>query len=92
MAAINPQKIVGKWHAGVALDFHTLSSIPNGQDDYGHPKFETLRPELGQLLYRLKYHNDRSAAPEIILTAATFIKSKKTKFDFITHSIAHIVL
>ena len=30
MAAIHPQKIVGNWQAGIALDFHTSHSIPIG--------------------------------------------------------------
>lgn len=83
MIAINPQKIQGKWHAGIALDFHTLSSTPIGYDDYGHMQFDTKRPAIAELLYQLKYKGDRSAAQGIITAAATFLKPYRQKFDLI---------
>ena len=45
--------------------------------------FETVRTELGELLHRLKYRSDQSAAPEIIATAARFLRPHRTKFDLI---------
>jgi len=52
---INPIKLVGVWDEGYALDRHTVSSNPIGEDVYGHMQFETRRSELGQLLYEFKY-------------------------------------
>jgi len=46
MIAINPQKIHGKWHVGIALDFQTTSSTPIGPNAQGHMQFDTLRPEI----------------------------------------------
>ena len=81
MAAIHPQKIVGNWQAGIALDFHTSHSIPIGPNDQGHMQFDTLRPEIAELLYRLKYRGDLAAAQDIIATAATFLRRHRAKFD-----------
>lgn len=78
MIKTSPQKIRGPWDEGYALDFHTISSELIGYDEYGHAQFDTKRTEIGELLYRLKYRNDRSVIPEIVKTAATFIQSKKS--------------
>jgi len=83
MAAINPQRIYGNWLSGIALDVHTLSSIYLGVNEAGHDVFENTRSELGELLYRLKYRGDKSAAKEIIETASAFLKGHRSKFDII---------
>ena len=73
---IHPRKIRGKWAEGYALDLHTTSSEFLGYDGYGHPQFETVRSELGELLYKLKYRADPSAVDLIAETAAEFLKEK----------------
>lgn len=83
MITINPQRIEGKWHSGIALDFHTLSSSLIGLNEYGHKQFDTKRPEIAELLYRLKYKGDRSAAQGIISAAAIFLRPHRPKFDLI---------
>ena len=81
MVAINPQAIEGNWRSGVALDFHTIRSTPVGQNEYGHMQFETERPPVAELLYQLKYKNDQAAAPELIATAAEFLRPHRAKLD-----------
>src|SRR5690349_7767037 len=83
MVAINPQKIIGKWKSGIALDLHTTSSTYLGVDEAGHNQYDNTRSELGDLLYRLKYRSDQMAAPEIIATAAQFLMPHRHKFDLI---------
>ncbi len=83
MAAINPQVIVGNWESGVALDVHTISSTHNGFDQFGNDVFVTVRSELGELLYRLKYRVDQTAVAEIVAAAAQFLKPHRAKFDLI---------
>jgi competence protein ComFC len=73
---IHPRKIRGKWADGYALDLHTTSSTFLGYDGYGHPQFETVRSELGELLYKLKYRADPSAVDSIAETAAEFLTEK----------------
>ena len=75
MAIVRPMRIPGRWRDGFALDFHTVSSTYLGDDEYGHPQFVTKRTELGELLYRLKYHSDTSVISEMVDTIATFIES-----------------
>jgi competence protein ComFC len=81
--AINPRKIVGKWISGYALDLHTISSVHLGINEFGHDVFDNTRSELGELLYKLKYRGDRSAAAPIIEAAAGFLKPSLAKFDLI---------
>jgi competence protein ComFC len=73
---IHPRKIRGKWAEGYALDLHTTSSTFLGYDGYGHPQFETVRSELGEFLYRLKYRADPSAVDSIAETAAEYLTEK----------------
>lgn len=80
---INPIAITGNWKSGVALDLHTKSSTPIGYNDFGYMQFETVRSEIAELLYRLKYTGDRSAAGPIIETAAAFLEPHRDKFDAI---------
>jgi competence protein ComFC len=43
---IHPQSITGLWQAGYALDLHTTSSTPVGENQSGHMQFETERPAI----------------------------------------------
>jgi competence protein ComFC len=81
MVAINPQRIVGNWRSGVALDFHTTSSTPIGPNQFGHMQFDTARPEIAELLYQLKYRGNQAAAPGIVAAASAFLQPHRTKID-----------
>lgn len=83
MATIHPIRIPGRWREGFALDYHTISSTHLGDDEFGHPIFETKRSELGELLYRLKYKGDLSVVNEIADTAATFAASWAPDFQLL---------
>ncbi len=75
--ATKPQKLVGNWAQGFALDFHSSSSEFMGHDEYGHPMFSTVRTEVGESLYRLKYSQDSAEVARLAATAAAFVKSWK---------------
>jgi predicted amidophosphoribosyltransferase len=81
MTKINPQRLHGKFVSGYALDIHTISSTYMGVNDQGHEVYDTVRSEIGDLLYRLKYRYDRDAGNEIAAVAAAFLGRAKTKFD-----------
>ena len=53
MANVRPMRIPGRWREGYVLDYHTLGSTYLGDDEYGHPTFDTKRSDVGELLYRL---------------------------------------
>jgi predicted amidophosphoribosyltransferase len=56
----------GNWHKGYAFDVHTLSSTYLGPDEHGHDKWENTRSEMGELVYKLKYRQDKSTLPSIV--------------------------
>lgn len=59
-------KIHGNWKKGIALDLHTKNSDYLGVDEFGHDRFETIRTEMGELVYKLKYKSDLSVVPQIV--------------------------
>ena len=75
IVATNPRTLRGPWASGFALDWHTLGSVPIGQNQWGHMQFDTTRPPVGQLLYELKYRSvDKQAkADDLADTAADFV-------------------
>lgn len=80
---ITPTRISGRWSNGFALDVHTTSSEVHGHDEYGHPRFETNRSEIGELLYKAKYHSDKSVIPAIAEAVASFVESFLPAMDLI---------
>ncbi len=68
-------RIPGRWREGFVLDYHTLESAYIGDDEFGHPMFETTRTEVGELLYRLKYRSDNSVQDELVRTTGEFLRS-----------------
>ncbi len=62
---VNVKEIQGIWTRGYSLDKHTTSSTPIGYNEYGHMQFDTIRPEVGEALYQLKYRSDYSQIPII---------------------------
>lgn len=83
MMKISPRRIKGKWTCGYSLDLHTLSSEYIGDNEYGHPQFDTKYSDMGGLLNRLKYKSDKSVLRIIIDTAAEFLNSKSWSVDLI---------
>ncbi|EHK54857.1 ComF family protein [Allomesorhizobium alhagi] len=55
---VQVRKLTGSWDLGYALHKHTLSSVYLGDDEFGHPRFDTTRSEPGEALFKLKYRND----------------------------------
>lgn len=83
MIAINIQKIHGDWKSGLALDFHTTSSTPIGYNAAGHMQYDTIRTEIAELLYQLKYKNNREAAKGIIEVAGNLVLKNVDMFDLL---------
>lgn len=69
--------------SGFALDAHTTSSEVLGHDEYGHPRFQTNRSEIGELLYKAKYHSDKSVIPAIAEAVGSFVESFLPAMDLI---------
>ncbi len=56
----------GNWTRGRAYDVHTLSSTYLGPDEFGHARYESTRSEMGELVYQLKYRQDKNTLPAIV--------------------------
>ena len=80
---ISPRAIAGPWKAGFTLDEHTVSSDFLGYNEQGHAVYDTVRSEVGELVYRLKYQGDQSTAPRLARVVAEFISSKKLLIEVV---------
>lgn len=83
MIATSPRRIIGRWKQGYALDVHTVSSVPIGENEYGHMQFDTRRSDVGEALYKLKYAQDVSVAEAIAEAAADFVRHWAPRIDLI---------
>ncbi len=83
MAKFVRRKILGKWREGFSLDLHTLSSTFIGYDEFGHPRFDTQRSEIGELLYKLKSKADQTSASEIVEAVETLMKAWNPTVDIL---------
>ena len=83
MVAYQPKKIPGRWRGGYALDVHTVSSSYLGDDEFGHSRFETIRSEMGELLYKLKFGRDQTVVPVIADALEKFVKDWNPGIDVI---------
>ena len=83
MANIKPRRIIGEWREGFALDLQTLSSEFIGYDEIGHPRFDTTRSDIGELLYQLKYKSDKDAVQEIVQAVEEFMKDWHPAVDIL---------
>jgi len=59
-------ELEGNWEKGLAFDLHTLSSEYLGKDVYGHDRYNSVRSEMGELVYQLKYQHDVTAVNKIV--------------------------
>ena len=75
MIELHPKQVIGEWSEGYVLDVHTISSTLVGHNEFGYPEFDTVRSDLGELLYRLKYKADKSVVSAIVDAAGGFVNS-----------------
>lgn len=80
---LNPQGIQGNWQSGIVLDWHTVDSVCVGENEFGHPIFETQRSALGELLFQFKYRNDSAALQKLLAAAHDHLAEAKGRFDVI---------
>ncbi|MDR3390828.1 MAG: ComF family protein [Sulfuriferula sp.] len=85
MTALNAslRQILGPWDGGWVLDKHTLQSVYLGDDEYGHPRFDTIRTEVGEATYQLKYRSDWAQVKPLAQAIADHICPKLPNIGFI---------
>lgn len=81
-------QLKGSWKEGYAFDIHTISSIFTGNNEYGHPTYDTKRTEMGQCIYQLKYGQHLSILEKIVslvlndISFNNFIKNIDVIYQF----------
>lgn len=55
---VNLRQIQGNWTLGYSLAKHVLHSVCTGENEWGHPEFDTTRSEPGEALFQLKYRDN----------------------------------
>ncbi len=81
---INIKSIIplkGNSFDGYALELHTIKSTLKADGS-----FETLRTELGELIYKLKYHFDKNSIEPLAQRCANIIKNTFSNIDVIIPS------
>lgn len=81
-------KLKSIYFTGFSLDYHSISSRINEDGS-----FTTLRTNIGEMLFQIKYRNNKSYIPILSKIAAEFIqnKYKKIKIDFLIPIPASII-
>lgn len=77
------KEISGLWDQGWALDKHIVKSTYLGDDAYGHARFDTVRTEVGEATYQLKYQHDWNQVDPLAQALADYIFPKLDRVGFI---------
>lgn len=78
-----PIRIPGAWQEGYALDYHTVGSTFLGYDQFGHPKFDTKRTILGELLYQVKFRRNSNSTKLLVKAGVSFLRRWKPPVEVI---------
>lgn len=73
---VSPKEIIGPWDLGWALDKHKIQSTFLHNNEYGRPMFETIRTEVGEATFQLKYRQDWSQVQLLAKTVANNVYLK----------------
>lgn len=80
---VSLRQIHGPWDNGWVLDKHTLHSVYIGEDEYGHPRYNTTRTEVGEATFQLKYRDDWAQAKPLAQAIAYHVYPKLSNVGFI---------
>lgn len=76
--------IRGNWNQGFSLDKHIVRSTPIGYNGYGHMQFDTLRTEVGESLFQLKYRGDLSQVRPLARAVVSNLGRALAGVDFVS--------
>lgn len=77
------RQVFGPWDAGWVLAKHTLHSTYLGDDEYGRPKFDTVRSEVGEATYQMKYRQDWTKVGPLAQALREHVVSRFDQVGFI---------
>jgi predicted amidophosphoribosyltransferase len=70
----NIMRIAGNWDIGYVLDWHVKSSEFLGYNEFGKPEFNTIRTEIGEAIFQLKYRQDKTKIEPLAETMSKNIR------------------
>lgn len=73
----HPRRIYGQWTDGWALDQHVANSAHLYDDEFGISHFETVRTEVGEALYQLKYRQVKEPVDSLVGVAVHYLRKWK---------------
>lgn len=76
-------EVQGSWEDGYALDRHTVHSEIVGHNSSGYPIWETIRSEVGEAIYQLKYQGNDEGVEKLAETMAEMIDEQFGEVDAI---------
>ena len=71
---VNIMEIEGTWDLGYVLDWHVAHSEFLGHNQSGRAEYDTVRTEIGEALFQLKYRSDLAQIDSLAKTMADAIK------------------
>jgi predicted amidophosphoribosyltransferase len=77
------RRIRGNWDDGWVLDKHSVSSEYLGDNEHGRRQFKTLRTEVGEATFQLKYRHDWTRVKPLAQAIADHIYPKLDQVGFI---------
>lgn len=80
---VNIKEIKGPWKKGFVLDRHTISSIHLGYNEFGRSVYDTVRSDVGEAMYRLKYRNDKRQVAPLVDTFVQYLGHLYSTIGFI---------
>ncbi|HMN68779.1 MAG TPA: hypothetical protein PKC28_09610 [Bdellovibrionales bacterium] len=79
----NITEIHGPWDLGFVLDRQVESSSYLGDDEQGNPQFHTVRTEIGEAVYQLKYRSDFSKVDPLANELASLAQKTFKSIDVV---------
>ncbi len=76
-------EVEGEWESGFVLDWHIDHSEFLGHNQYGHAEYNTVRTEVGEAIFKLKYRSDLTQIDNLAETMAEAITASIPSFSFI---------
>lgn len=76
--------IYGNWNQGFSLDKHIVRSTPVGHNEYGHMQFDTLRTDVGESVFQLKYRGDFSQVGLLAQTVTSNLNRALAGVNFVS--------
>lgn len=80
---VNVKEITGVWDSGYSLDKHIVSSTYIGENQWGHAQFDTVRTDVGEAVFLLKYRDDFTKCADIAQSIKDNILPKLPFISFI---------